>query len=179
MAGKSISDDEDGGAITDINVTPLVDVVLVLLIVFMITVPAIVGNSPVKVNLPETSAYSTAGEELPMNVFLKRESGGEFGLYLNSNRIELASFRQHLTDMHPSKDQAVNISADKDIPYEQVVNVMDVLAQIGITKSLATNQTCRSLTARLKKACPSYAQSPLHCARRFQMRYSLPRLHSQ
>lgn len=134
MAAKTDFGDDDGGAITDINVTPLVDVVLVLLIVFMITVPQIVGNSPVKVNLPETTAYSAAGEELPLNVFLKRESNGELGWYLNQNRTDEAGFKRQIVAMKPTKEQPVNISADKDIPYEQVVRVMDILAQVGITK---------------------------------------------
>ena len=60
MAGTMQSSDDDGGGVmSDINVTPLVDVVLVLLIVFMITVPTIIGNTPVRVDLPTTSARST------------------------------------------------------------------------------------------------------------------------
>lgn len=130
----SFGDDGDDGPITDINVTPLVDVVLVLLIVFMITVPAVVGSAPVKVNLPETSAYSSAADELPYSVFLKRESNGELGWYLNNTRTDEAGFRQRVRELSPSKEQPVNISADKDIPYENVVKVMDILAQAGITK---------------------------------------------
>ena len=58
MAGSISSgySDEDDGALSAINVTPLVDVTLVLLIVFMITVPAIVGSARVKVDVPETTS---------------------------------------------------------------------------------------------------------------------------
>ena len=52
---------DDGGPLSAINVTPLVDVTLVLLIVFMITVPAIVGSAPVKVDLPESRVSSSCG----------------------------------------------------------------------------------------------------------------------
>ena len=58
MAGQSGSyaDESDGGIISDINVTPLVDIVLVLLIVFMITVPSIVNNPSIKVELPKAQS---------------------------------------------------------------------------------------------------------------------------
>ena len=68
-AAASFGDDDDGRVMSDINVTPLVDVVLVLLIVFMITVPAIVGSTPIKVDLPNTlSAYDASAEQLPLNI---------------------------------------------------------------------------------------------------------------
>ncbi len=58
MAGNISSGyaDEDDGAMSAINVTPLVDVILVLLIVFMITVPVIVGSARVKIDVPETTS---------------------------------------------------------------------------------------------------------------------------
>ncbi len=133
MAGKlSFGDEDDGGVMSDINVTPLVDVVLVLLIVFMITVPAIVGNAPVKVNLPETSTFGGATEDLPMNIFIKRETNGTIAWYWNSDPMTVEIFRQKLKGV--GKDQTVTISADKDIPYSEVVKVMDVLSGFGIHK---------------------------------------------
>ena len=77
MAG-SMGYTDDDGALSDINVTPLVDVTLVLLIVFMITVPAIVGSSRVKVNVPETSAVpADPTENIPLIFALKRGEGGK------------------------------------------------------------------------------------------------------
>src|SRR5580658_1047748 len=76
MAGGSVSssyDDEEGGVISDINVTPLVDVTLVLLIVFMITVPAIVGSAQLKVDLPESIAADPTVAELPLRLAVRRE----------------------------------------------------------------------------------------------------------
>jgi len=69
MAGSVSSgfSDDDDGSMSDINVTPLVDVTLVLLIVFMITVPAIVGSAPIKVDLPETSAVASVVEEMTLD----------------------------------------------------------------------------------------------------------------
>src|ERR1041385_2826677 len=58
--GQSAFAEDDSGPLSDINVVPLVDVVLVLLIVFMLTVPAIVGSAPIKVDLPETTSVRMA-----------------------------------------------------------------------------------------------------------------------
>jgi biopolymer transport protein ExbD len=131
----SFGDDADGGGtMSDINVTPLVDVVLVLLIVFMITVPAIVGSAPVKVNLPQTTSFGGETQELPMNIFIKRHAGGELDWYVNDQEIKPDSFKQKLQGMGVTKDQTVTISADKDIPYQEVIRVMDVLASVGVFK---------------------------------------------
>jgi biopolymer transport protein ExbD len=145
-ASVSFGDEEEGGgAITDINVTPLVDVVLVLLIVFMITVPAIVGSTPVHVDLPETAAaFDTTAEQLPVNIFLKHEEGGKIGLYWNDEQVSEEQFRARLSERPPSKDQEVSISADKDIAYDNVVHVMDMLATVGIHKiSLPTKHVAK------------------------------------
>jgi biopolymer transport protein ExbD len=136
MAGAvSVSDDDSGGVMSDINVTPLVDVVLVLLIVFMITVPTIIGSTPVRVDLPTTSAaLNTVAEQLPLNIFLKREPDGKVAMYWNDTRLSEEDFRKRLQEMHPSSDQEVSISGDKDIIYDNVMHVMDMLAAVGIHK---------------------------------------------
>ncbi|HZZ29384.1 MAG TPA: biopolymer transporter ExbD [Pirellulales bacterium] len=144
-ASISFDDEDGGGPITDINVTPLVDVVLVLLIVFMITVPAIVGSTPVRVDLPETAAaFDPSAEQLPLNIFIKHEAEGKIGLYWNDQQVTEEQFRSRLSEMHPGKDQEVSISADKDIAYDNVVHVMDMLATVGIHKiSLPTKHVAK------------------------------------
>jgi biopolymer transport protein ExbD len=133
-ANVSFGDDDGGGALTDINVTPLVDVVLVLLIVFMITVPTVIGSAPIKVNLPLTeAAMDTTAEQLPLNISLKRE-GGEVALYYNTNKVSEGEFRQRLKNLGATADQQVSIAADRDIAYNDVVHVMDLLADVGIHK---------------------------------------------
>lgn len=141
-ASAGFSDDEEG-VISDINVTPLVDVVLVLLIVFMITVPAIVGSAPVKVNLPETTSVALAAEELPLIFSLRRESTGELALYLNERRTDAASVRSLVEEVGlPSGEQQVSLAADQGIPYGEVVKVMDMLQSLGLKKiSLDTRHT--------------------------------------
>ena len=128
--------DDDASAISDINVTPMVDVTLVLLIVFMITVPAIVGSAPVKIDLPESQAIVAAPPEaLPLIFSLKRGESGELELYLNEQRTDEAKIRKMFHDMGtPSDSQQVSLAADKDIPYGKVVKVMDLLQSLGLKK---------------------------------------------
>jgi biopolymer transport protein ExbD len=120
--------------LSSINVTPLVDVTLVLLIVFMITVPAIIGSAPVKVDLPESRAIAAASEQMPMMFSLKRGATGELELYLNERRIDEAEIRAMFTVSAPSDEQRVSLAADKSIPYGEVVKVVDLLQSLGLKK---------------------------------------------
>jgi len=126
--------DDDDGALSDINVTPLVDVVLVLLIVFMITVPAIVGSARIKVDLPETTAVPADSEILPFVFALRPGDNGEPVLYLNENPIDEAGVRALLNKFNPSDEQPVSLSADKGIPYGRVMQVVDLLESLGLKK---------------------------------------------
>jgi biopolymer transport protein ExbD len=137
MAGKLSSSyaDEDDGSMSDINVTPLVDVVLVLLIVFMITVPAIVGSARVKVELPETSSVAAESEQLPLVFALKRVDTGGTQLFLNENPIDEAGVRKIFASWgKPNEDQPVSLSADKGIVYGEVMKVVDLLESVGLKK---------------------------------------------
>ena len=132
---SSFAGDDDAALMTDINVTPLVDVILVLLIVFMITVPAIVGLAPIKVDLPESGSVEVAAETLTLLLSLHRDESGEVGLYLNDTRTDEDSLRALIAEMRePGVDQPASISADQDIAYGDVVKVLDMLASLGLTK---------------------------------------------
>src|SRR3954469_4595741 len=136
MAGNISSgygDDEDG-AMSAINVTPLVDVTLVLLIVFMITVPVIVGSARVKVDVPETTSVEPEPEQLPLVFSLKRNAEGKNTLYLNENPIDEAGVRKMFGGTKLNKDQAVSLSADRGIPYGEVMKVVDMLESLGLKK---------------------------------------------
>src|SRR6478752_490930 len=115
MAGNISSGyaDEEDGAMSAINVTPLVDVTLVLLIVFMITVPAIVGSARVKVDLPETTAVKAdASEQIPLIFSLKRDESGKAVLFLNDAPTDEAHVRDMFSKTKPTDDQQVSLSAD-------------------------------------------------------------------
>jgi biopolymer transport protein ExbD len=136
MAGAaSTFDDDEVSTLSDINVVPLVDVVLVLLIVFMITVPAIVGSAPIRVDLPETTetAMGTT-EDLPLHLYLKRENEVVV-LYLNEARTNEAGLRSLLKGYGQAKEKpATFLAADKGIPYGEVVKVIDMLGSLGLHK---------------------------------------------
>ena len=134
--GQAAFQDDEGSSLSDINVVPLVDVVLVLLIVFMITVPAIVGSAPIKVDLPETTSAAMATvENLPIKLYLRRESSGQVVLYLNDTPTSQASLRSLLNGFAPADEKPVTfLAADKGIPYGEVVEVIDMLGSLGLHK---------------------------------------------
>lgn len=135
MAATSAYNDDDGGTLSDINVVPLVDVVLVLLIVFMITVPAVVGSAPIKVDVPETSnAAMGAAENLPLHLTLKRNADGGVVLYRNDEPTDEQALRAWVAGFGGGDKPATFLSADKTIPYGEVVQVIDLLGSLGLTK---------------------------------------------
>jgi biopolymer transport protein ExbD len=136
MAGgvSSFSDDDDG-VISDINVTPLVDVTLVLLIVFMVTVPAIVGSAPVKVDLPNSTAVEMASELPPMTISVQRDAEGKQVIYLNDRQTDIAGLPALIKEVGlPQESQPVTLSADKNIAHGDVIQVMDMLHSLGLKK---------------------------------------------
>ena len=136
MAGNISSGyaDEEDGAMSAINVTPLVDVTLVLLIVFMITVPVIVGSARVKIDVPETTSIVPEPEQMPLSFALKRNEAGQNTLYLNDNPMDEAGVRKMFGGSKLNKDQAVSLSADRTIPYGEVMKVVDMLESLGLKK---------------------------------------------
>ena len=136
MAGSVSSgfSDEDDGAIGDINVTPLVDVTLVLLIVFMITVPAIVGSAPIDVNLPESGSVAAADELPPMTVSVKR-ADGKLVIYLNERPTDEEGLKELVQSLGlPPEEQPVTLAGDRDLPYGDVIKIMDLLHSLGLRK---------------------------------------------
>src|SRR4029079_2561841 len=126
--------EKEDGAMSAINVTPLVDVTLVLLIVFMITVPVIVGSARVKVDVPETTSVEPEKEQLPLVFALKRNEAGKNTLYLNENPIDNAGLKKMFADTKVAKDQPVSLSADQGIPYGEVMKYIDLLESLGLKK---------------------------------------------
>ncbi len=126
--------DGEAGAMSDINVTPMVDVVLVLLIMFMLIVPAVLTNSVVKVDLPETSSVAVAPDKTPL-VFTLREEEGKLALYMNGKLTSEAAIRDLLKNPNVAIDEKKSsLSAEKEIAYGEVVRFLDVLRSLGIDK---------------------------------------------
>ncbi|WP_428305210.1 ExbD/TolR family protein [Lacipirellula sp.] len=127
--------DEDDSVMSDINVTPLVDVVLVLLIVFMITVPAIVASAPIKVDLPESGSVEVASELPPITVSVSRGADGAVVLFMNDQQTDEPGLRRLIDELGIARDnQRVNLAADQDIAYGEVIRVMDLLHELGLQK---------------------------------------------
>jgi len=141
--------DDDSGSISDINIVPLVDVVLVLLIVFMITVPAVVGTANIEVDLPETqnatAAAMGAPADLPLHLALKRGSDGRVTLYREGNVSGEQDLRSMLSGYPADATKPETfLAADRSIPYGEVVKVIDLLTSLGLTKlSLDTKPAAR------------------------------------
>jgi len=118
----------------EINVVPYIDVMLVLLVIFMVTAPLM---NPGQIDLPSVSK-SLAPSLAPLEVIIKKDNTlalrdhARGGLESRVSRDELiAILKARQAD---KADQAVVISADKDVRYEEVINVMDVLQQQHIQK---------------------------------------------
>ena len=137
MRARASGGSDEVEALSDINVTPLVDVVLVLLIVFMITVPAMVGSSQVDVDVPESTAIApdlAESDSLPLTIYLKKEEGVT-KVFLGEQAVKLDSFTAYLQSLNNiDKDAAVRIAADQGLPYGDVVSAMDSLSSVGIHK---------------------------------------------
>lgn len=117
------------GLVSDINVTPLVDVMLVLLIIFMITAPMMTQG--VDVDLPETTARPLQQDEAPVVVTVTRK--GE--IFIDRNRGDQAMLRRQLAQMaRKGTDRTILLKADKDVPYGLVVAVMADVKSAGFDK---------------------------------------------
>jgi len=111
---------------SEINITPFTDVVLVLLIIFMIATPFIYQSS-MKVQLPKASK----SEETSRDVVININAQGE--VFLEDKRLDLDTLKYRLTAMVRSKpDTSVIINGDKNAKYDSVIQVMDVLTQSGV-----------------------------------------------
>jgi biopolymer transport protein TolR len=113
---------------SEINVTPMVDVMLVLLIIFMVTAPLI--QQGVKVNLPEAKAtpVEAADKKLVLSIdAAKRVFIGDAEVALNELEKKLAA------NAKAQADKEVYLHADRDVPYGVVVEVMAAAQRAGIT----------------------------------------------
>ncbi|MBW2031193.1 MAG: protein TolR [Deltaproteobacteria bacterium] len=114
---------------SDINVTPFVDVMLVLLIIFMVTAPMMMQG--VEVNLPQTIAKSikTSEEPLVLSINNKKE------IFLERTRIEPSELENKVrTIFKYRKGKDVLLRADKDVPYGFVIEVIASVKRAGIDK---------------------------------------------
>lgn len=127
MAGTFGGDDEE--MISGINVTPLVDVVLVLLVIFLMTAP-VIYQSAIKVQLPRAATGEEA-KKSPLEFALNAEGL----LFWGKDSISWEALSSRLLKLGPqASEETAIISADQKTPHGQVVRLMDALRQAGLTK---------------------------------------------
>ncbi len=112
---------------SDINVTPLVDVMLVLLIIFMVTAPML--QQGIKVNLPQAKANNIKANEEKIMITITRDEK----IYINKNPYTLNELGKTLKAINAyNREKQVFLKADKDVPYGFVVRVMSAIKNAGI-----------------------------------------------
>jgi biopolymer transport protein TolR len=114
---------------SDINVTPLVDVILVLLIIFMVTAPMM--QQGMDVDLPQTTSQPMEGQEerLVVTINAKQE------VFLNQEKVDPVLLRRHLERSTAARfNREVFLRADRNVPYGFVVRIMAEIKNAGIEK---------------------------------------------
>jgi biopolymer transport protein TolR len=120
---------KQGGYVAEINVTPFVDVMLVLLIIFMITAPMM--SEGLEVNLPKTRHVEVLPTENENMVMTVKQDGA---IYLDEYRVPREELQEKLRLLVKEKNKALFLQADKDVPYGVVVDVMASIKEAGIEK---------------------------------------------
>ena len=127
MAGGSQQDDE--GAITGINVTPFVDIALVLLIIFMVTAKYIVTPQAIPVDLPRASTSNAVSVAVAVSV----DASG--AIFADTRPVTEEQLIAYMRDRHRENPEVrAIIAADQRVPHGRVVHVIDLVRRAGVTK---------------------------------------------
>ena len=115
--------------ISQINVTPMVDVMLVLLVIFMITAPLLKVGVPI--NLPKTKAKALPEDQTPLSVTINKEKK----IFVQDTEISLEKLVAKLISISKNRnDRKIFIRADEGLSYGRVVEVMAVITSAGFNK---------------------------------------------
>lgn len=129
MAMRLNEDLDDNGEMHEINVTPFIDVMLVLLIIFMVAAP--LATVDVKVNLPASSSQPQPRPDKPVYLSVKADKT----MYLGNDPVTDDSMVAAVDAMtEGKKDTTIFFRADKTVDYETMMKVMDILHQAGYLK---------------------------------------------
>ena len=128
--GPKGDDDEGGGLIAEINVTPLVDVTLVLLIIMMVAAPLIVNNPSIKVELPKASQGDET-QKSTISLTLKKDGK----LFFNETEVtEKEATDKIVSESSANKDVQAIIAADQGVEYGRVMHLIDLVKSLGVNK---------------------------------------------
>ena len=124
-----MSGNRDSRFLSEINVTPFVDVMLVLLIIFMVAAPLV--QHGVDVELPKANSKNVTAEEELLTITLTKDKK----IFLNKMEIEIVQLNEKLLRIFKQRtDNQLLFKADKDLPYEFVIQVMAEIKNAGIEK---------------------------------------------
>ena len=118
-----------GGFLNEINVTPFVDVMLVLLIIFMVTAPLMTQG--VEVDLPTTRTVRNLPQDSEHLVLTVRKDGR---IFLDEYQVSMDELEDHLKRLVAGQKKQLFLRADKEVPYGTVVQVMGEIKAAGIDK---------------------------------------------
>ena len=128
-SGGGSDDDDAMPPMADINVTPFVDVMLVLLIIFMVAAPLMIAGVPV--NLPQTAAARQNPPQKPLVVSIAADQG----LYIRDEQVTRDQLVARLSELREAEGDAVAyVRADKAIPYGEVMAVLGEVASAGYSR---------------------------------------------
>ena len=123
----------------EINITPFTDVVLVLLIIFMIATPLIIGSG-IKVNVPK--AFTSKPDE---DKFLTVSIDAQENLYLNEKKISLNELAALITESTRKGSKImVKINGDKNIKYKTIIDVLSTMRNSGVVRYLLVAEKIRA-----------------------------------
>ncbi len=120
---------KSGSFVADINVTPFVDVMLVVLIIFMVATPMM--SEGLEVDLPQTKHVDVLPTEQENLILTVRRDGS---IYLDEYAVAPEDLGTKLTELVKAKDKGLFLQADKEVPYGIVVDVMGHIKAAGIEK---------------------------------------------
>jgi biopolymer transport protein ExbD/biopolymer transport protein TolR len=125
----AIATSENDEVVSEINVTPLVDVMLVLLVVFIVTAPLL--SNAITVNLPKTAINSPPAQKKALNLSI--DAGGR--IYIDRSAVELGSLERELrTANQGNADVSVHLNADQGVNYGLVAKVISAADRAGVTR---------------------------------------------
>jgi len=129
-----------GGIISNMQLAPLVDIALVLVIIFMVTAPLLDANDNLQVDLPKAATVEAKSED---NITITLDDAGQMAL--NKDMVPLAKMESALKSIlikHP--DRLVLIRADKKVLHQQILEVLNIAKKSGAKKiAIATLQRSR------------------------------------
>jgi biopolymer transport protein TolR len=129
MAGMSNMGGDENRPLGEINITPLVDVMLVLLVIFMVTAPMLESGIPIE--LPKATAKQLPKDEAPVTLTLSKEGR----IFLSRDEVPSAELKNRLATFYKSRrGKEIFIRADGALPYSFVVQTMATVKAAGISK---------------------------------------------